>query len=325
MKVLITGASGHIGSNLTRELLKEGRQVRVLIREDRRGVEGLEVEIFKGNILDYPSLLRAAQGIEVVYHLAASISIVGDRTGKVRRTNVEGTKNVIRACREAGVRRLVHFGSIHAYSSQPADRSIDENRVPADARAPAYDRTKVEGNRAVLESVQEGLEAVIVAPTAVIGPYDFKPSRMGSVLLKIRKHKLLALVGGGYNWVDVRDVVQGAIQAEKSASSGSQYILAGEWYTVRELAESVHRVSGVKPPRFTSPLWLARAAAPFSELLAKFHGHEPLLTAEAVITLKSHRLIDVSMAERELGYTHRPLDETIRDTLAWFEETGMLV
>ena len=325
MKVLITGASGHIGSNLTRELLKEGRQVRVLIRDDRRGVEGLEVEIFKGNILDYPSLLRAAQGIEVVYHLAASISIVGDRTGKVRRTNVEGTKNVIRACRESGVRRLVHFGSIHAYSSQPADRSIDENRVPADARAPAYDRTKVEGNRAVLESVQEGLEAVIVALTAVIGPYDFKPSRMGSVLLKIRKHKLLALVGGGYNWVDVRDVVQGAIQAEKSASSGSQYILAGEWYTVRELAESVHRVSGVKPPRFTSPLWLARAAAPFSELLAKFHGHEPLLTAEAVITLKSHRLIDVSMAERELGYTHRPLDETIRDTLAWFEETGMLV
>ena len=325
MKVLITGASGHIGSNLTRELLKEGRQVRVLIREDRRGVEGLEVEIFKGNILDYPGLFRAAQGIEVVYHLAASISIVGDRTGKVRRTNVEGTKNVIRACRESGVRRLVHFGSIHAYSSQPADRSIDENRVPADARAPAYDRTKVEGNRAVLESVQEGLEAVIVAPTAVIGPYDFKPSRMGSVLLKIRKHKLLALVGGGYNWVDVRDVVQGAIQAEKSASSGSQYILAGEWYTVRELAESVHRVSGVKPPRFTSPLWLARAAAPFSELLAKFHGHEPLLTAEAVITLKSHRLIDVSMAERELGYTHRPLDETIRDTLAWFEETGMLV
>ncbi len=325
MKVLITGASGHIGSNLTRELLKEGRQVRVLIREDRRGVEGLEVEMFKGNILDYPSLLRAAQGIEVVYHLAASISIVGDRTGKVRRTNVEGTKNVIRACRESGVRRLVHFGSIHAYSSQPADQSIDEKRVPADVQAPAYDRTKAEGNRAVLESVQAGLDAVIVAPTAVIGPYDFKPSRMGSVLLKIRKHKLLALVGGGYNWVDVRDVVQGAIQAEKSASSGSQYILAGEWYTVRELAESVHRLSGVKPPRFTSPLWLARAAAPFSELLAKFHGHEPLLTAEAVITLKSHRLIDVSMAERELGYTHRPLDETIRDTLAWFEEKGMLV
>jgi dihydroflavonol-4-reductase len=325
MNVLVTGATGHIGSNLVRELLKDGRQVRVLIREDRRGVEGLEVEMFKGNILDYPSLLRATQGIEVVYHLAASISIVGDRTGKVRRTNVEGTKNVIRVCREAGVRRLVHFGSIHAYSSQPVDQPIDEKRIPADSQAPVYDRTKAEGNRAVLESVQEGLDAVIVAPTAVIGPYDFKPSRMGSVLLKIRKHKLLALVGGGYNWADVRDVVRGAIQAEKSAPSGSQYLLSGQWCTVRELAESVHRVSGVKPPRFTSPLWLARAAAPFSEVLAKFHRQEPLLTTEAVNALKSHRMISAAKAEKELGYTHRPLDETIRDTMAWFEETGMLV
>jgi dihydroflavonol-4-reductase len=324
MTVLVTGASGHIGSNLVRELIKDGREVRVLVHEDRRGIEGLDVEVFKGDLLDYPGLLRAAQGIDVVYHLAASISIVGDRIGKVQRTNVEGTNKIIRVCREAGVRRLVHFSSIHAYSSRPINQPIDEKRELAGVKAPAYDRSKAAGNKVVLKSVQEGLDAVIIAPTAVIGPYDFKPSRMGAVLLKIRKRRLLALVGGGYNWVDVRDVVRGAIRAEQSAPSGSQYILSGEWGTVRELAESVHRASGVKIPRFTSPLWLARSAAPFSELLAKLRRQEPLLTAEAVATLKSHRLIDSSKAEKELGYTCRPLDETVKDTLDWFEEAGML-
>jgi len=324
MKVLVTGASGHIGANLVRELLREGRQVRVLIHEDSRSIDGLDVEIFKGDILEYPSLLRAVQETGIVYHLAAAISIVGDRTGNVRLTNVEGTKNIIRACREAGIGRLVHFSSIHAYSSDPDNQPIDENRVPADARSPAYDQTKAAGNRFVREAVEEGLDAVIVAPTAVIGPYDFKPSRMGSVLLKMRKRKLMALVGGGYNWVDVRDVARGAIRAEKKATSGSQYILSGEWCTVRELAESVFRVSGAKPPRLTSPLWLARAVAPFSEMLARFHHQEPLLTVEAVVTLGSHRLVDGSKAEKDLGCTHRPLDETIGDTLAWFEETGLV-
>lgn len=324
MTVLITGASGHVGSNLVRELLSEGRQVRVLIREDSRGVEGLDVERVKGDILDFPSLLRAAKKIDVVYHLAACISIIGGRGGKVRRTNVCGTKNVIRACREAGVRKLVHFGSIHAYSSHPADFTIDEARSLADTHAPPYDRTKAEGHRAVLESVKEGLDAVIIAPTSVIGPFDFKPSHMGAVLIKMQTGKLPALCGGGYNWVDVRDVVRGAVLAEKNAPPGSQFLLTGEWLTVRQLAGCVRRVSGARPPRFTAPLWLARVAAPFSELLARLAHKKPLLTGEAVAALGSHRFISGSKAEKELGYTRRPLEETVSDTLRWFEEEGML-
>ena len=323
MTVLVTGASGHIGSNLVRELIREGRPVRVLIREDCRGVEGLDVEKFKSDILDYPNLLRAAQGSEVVYHLAASISIVGDRTGKVRRTNVAGTNNVVKACFEAGVKRLVFFSSIHAYSSKPADCPIDENRAPAGSNAAVYDRTKAEGNRAVLESVRKGLDAVIVAPTAVIGPYDFKPSRMGSVLRKIRNQKFVALVGGGYNWVDVRDVVRGAMRAEKKAPPGAQYILSGKWCTVRKLAEIVHRESGVSLPRFTAPLWMAGAAAPVGEMAARLLHKEPLFTAEAVKTLRSHRQISGAKAEQELDYNPRPLEETIRDTMTWLEKAGM--
>jgi dihydroflavonol-4-reductase len=324
MTVLVTGASGHVGANLVRELIKEKRTVRALIRDDSRGVEGLDIETVKGNILDYKSLFHAVKGNEVVFHLAASISIVGDKSGQVRLTNVEGTRNVVQACLEAGVCRLVHFSSIHAYSPFPLDQSVDENSSAADARSPAYDRTKAEGNKIVFEGVKKGLDAVIVAPTGIIGPNDFKLSRMGAVLVKIYNRKLFGLIDGGYNWVDVRDVVHGALLAEKKALSGSQYILSGEWVSIPKLAQLIQESFGVPAPRFVSPMWLARLAAPFSEYYSILRKKEPHFTPEALVTLRSHKLICRKKAEEELGYRPRPLKESIEDTLRWYEKMGML-
>lgn len=324
MTALVTGAAGHVGANLVRELIKEKRTVRALIRDDCRGVEGLEVETVKGNILDYQSLLQTVKGNEVVYHLAASISIVGDKSGQVRLTNVEGTRNVVQACLETGVRRLVHFSSIHAYSPFPLDRYVDENSLSADARSPAYDRTKADSNKIVLAGVKKGLDAVIIAPTGIIGPNDFKLSRMGAVLVKLYNQKLFGLIKGGYNWVDVRDVVQGALLAEKKASSGSQYILSGEWGSIPKLAELVQESFGVPAPRFVSPMWLARLAAPFSEYYSIVRKKEPHFTPEALVTLRSHCLICRKKAEEELGYRPRPLKQSIEETILWYEKMGML-
>jgi dihydroflavonol-4-reductase len=324
MKTLVTGAAGHIGANLVRELIKEKRTVRALVRDDRRGVEGLDLEVVRGDLLEYQSLVKAVKECDSVFHLAASISIMGDKSGAVFRTNVEGTQNIVRACLERDVKRLVHFSSIHAFSRHPLDLPIDESRDPADSRFPAYDRSKALGNREVKEGIEKGLDAVIVAPTAVLGPHDFKPSRMGTVLIKIYQRRFPALVAGGYDWVDVRDVVRGALAAEKSARCGSEYILSGEWASVRRLAELVETVSGEQPPRFTCPQWLARAAAPFSEKLCKVLDKRPLFTGEALLSLRSHRHINREKAEKELGYMPRPLEETVKETLAWFERKGML-
>ncbi len=151
MTVLVTGAAGHVGANLVRALIKENRTVRALIRNDSRGVEGLGIEIVRGDILNYQNLLQAVKGCEIVFHLAASISIVGDRTGQVKLTNVNGTQNIVNACLETGVSRLVHFSSIHAYSHFPLDQPVDEISPPADARSPVYDRTKAENNRIVFQ------------------------------------------------------------------------------------------------------------------------------------------------------------------------------
>jgi len=325
MTVFVTGASGHIGSNLIRALVKEERSVRALIRNDTRGIEGLKIETAKGDILDYETLLNSMTGCETVYHLAASISILGDKTGIVRKTNVAGTENIIKACLVCGVRRLVHFSSIHAYSPFPLALAIDENRTPADSKSPAYDRSKANGSQIVLDAVKDRrIDAVVIAPTAVIGPYDFKPSRMGEVLLKLHNRSFLALIQGGYDWVDVRDVVKGAMHAEKTADAGSQFLLSGHWCSIRELAQIVDEIRGIKPPRFTTPMWLARLAAPLSEAIARFQKRNPLFTTEALVALRRHRLISREKAEDQLGYQPRPLGDTIKDTFAWFDERGML-
>lgn len=324
MTVLVTGASGHIGANLVRELIRQQRPVRALIHKDKSGVEGLDIDIVQGDILDYSTLVKAMHGCDIVYHLAASISIIGDRQGLVRKTNITGTQNVIKACREARVKRLVHFSSIHAYCPFPLDQPIDENRSFSDSRSPSYDCSKADGTKEVLEAVKRDLDAVVIAPTAVIGPNDFKPSRVGKVLIKLVKRKFIALIKGGYDWVDARDVAKGALMAEKKAASGSQYILSGHWCSVRQLAELVKDLKGVNPPRITVPMWVARAGAPFSEALALVKKKTPLLTSEALIALRTHQIISRSKAEQELDYQPRPLKDTVSDTLNWFEEKGML-
>lgn len=334
MTVVVTGASGHVGGNLTRALLAEGRAVRALVHDGARSLDGLAIEKVAGDVLDPASLDRAFAGAEVVFHLAARISITGDPDGRVRAINEGGARNVAQAARRAGVRRLVHMSSIHALSPSPRDRAVDEERPLYETDdALAYERSKAAGERAVLAAVEEGLDAVIVNPTAVIGPYDFAPSATGAALLDIYRGRMVALVDGGFDWVDARDVAAGAIAAEKSGRRGERYLLSGKWATVRELAASLARagvpapygrVGPARAPRLTSPMWLARAAAPFAELLSRATGRRALFTGEALKALSNWRHVSHEKAARELGYRPRPLDETLAATVAWFAEAGMV-
>ena len=324
--VLVTGASGHVGGNLVRALLAQGRKVRALVRNDTRALEGLDIERVKGDVLDPATLRPAFEGVDVVYHLAAIITIEGDPDGLVRRTNVDGPHNIVEACLHAKVRRLVHFSSIHAFEQPPLLEPLDEKRpLEESRRAPAYDRTKAAGHRVVLDGVKRGLDAVIVHPTSVIGPYDFKPSRLGQVLLDLYFRRLPSLVGGGFDWVDVRDVVAGAMAAETKGRTGVNYLFSGKWRTVKELAQIAGKQTGVRPPRFTSPLWLAKVGVPFALGWAKLTRSRPLYTFESLHALQySNQRISCERAQADLGYSARPLEETIADSYTWFREAGML-
>ena len=322
--VVVTGASGHVGANLVRELHENGRPVRALVHRDRRAFKGLDIETCAGDILDSRSLIKAFKGADCVYHLAVHISISKRDAEDASLINVKGTRNVVHACREAGVGRLVHFSSIHALSSEPREEEIDESRPPAGTSSPVYDRSKADAERIVLEAVKEGLDAVIVIPTAILGPWDFKPSYMGKFLLALYHGEFKSLVHGGFDWVDVRDVVQGALAAEQWGRRGERYLLSGTWLSVKDLADLVEEVTGIEAPRFTAPMWLAHAGLPFMGVLSRLKKTEPLYTKESLHALQNHRYISHQKATRDLGYAPRPLQDTVRDTLEWFKGNGYL-
>ena len=183
-----------------------------------------------------------------------------------------------------------------------------------------YDRSKANGEREVRKALDRGLDAVVVNPTAVLGPHDYKPSQLGGVLLDLYYRRLPGLVDGGFDWVDVRDVVAGALAAGDKGRTGEKYLLSGARRTVVELARTVEEVTGKKPPWLVSPMWLARGVAPFATRWARLTKTRPRFTAESLHALRNHQLVSHDKATRELGYQPRPLKETIAATFDWFKE-----
>jgi dihydroflavonol-4-reductase len=231
----------------------------------------------------------------------------------------------VQACLDAGVRRLVHFSSIHAFDTYPMNETVDETRALAvGPHHTAYDRSKALGQLAVLEGVRQGLDAVVVNPGAVVGPFDFKVSRMGSVFLDIYHHRLPAFIDGGYNWVDSRDVAQGALLAAKRGRTGESYLLTGHWVHFRDVARLVGEVTGTRTSRAAVPLWLASFASWFSLGWGRLRGGIPKFTPAAIAAVGTHRSISHEKATRELGYKPRPFAVTVRDTMEWFRQAGML-
>jgi dihydroflavonol-4-reductase len=323
--IVVTGAAGHVGANLVPALLARGRPVRVLAHKDRRAFEGLGVEVVPGDIRAPDSLLEAFKGAEVVYHLAAYISISQYDWPLLEAVNISGTRNVVEACLRCGVRRLVHFSTIHTMAQVSADDSVDEaNPLVESRRYPPYDRSKSAAERLVRRGIEQGLEAVIISPTGIIGPNDYKPSLSGEALLRMASGRLPSLITGGFNWVDVRDVVWGAMRAEEIAPPGAKYILSGHWVSVSEMAKLIEQLTGVPAPGFVCPMWLARVGAPFVSSFDRLSGRRPLYTSVSLQALRDSRKISHQKATEELGYNPRPFRETLIDTLRWFEENGQL-
>ncbi len=323
--VVVTGASGHLGANLVRELLARGRRVRVLVHRDTRALAGLPIERVEGDVLEPDAMARAFEGAHTVFHLAAVISISGDRDGRVERVNVQGAANAAAAARRARVKRYVHTSSIHAFDLYRGNGRVDE-KSPRSERPDAfdYDRSKYRGEQGVRREIEQGLDAVIVNPTGVVGPWDFGPSRMGRVLLDLYHRRLPSLVDGGFDFVDVRDVIAGILAAEARGRTGENYILGGGYRSVPELAAIARSVTGVPLPRLASPRWLAKVGVPFAMAYGRMTDKEPLFTFESLDTLGLSRTIDIAKARAELGHAPRPLEDTIRDTYRWFAEAGMI-
>ena len=319
---LVTGATGHIGNVLVRKLLERGEQIRALILpgESRESIHGLNVEAAEGDVLNLDSVFESMQGIKGIFHLAGVISIMPGPNAFVRKVNVDGTKNILRAAQEMNVSKLVYTSSIHAIQ-RVEDGVIDES-VPYDMKNPygAYDRSKAEATLEVLNAAQTGLEAVVTCPTGVIGPYDFRGSMMGAVIHDAATAKPALYVDGAYDFVDVRDVADGLISAAENGKRGESYILSGQKISIRYLLETVREITGKHFFQMKIPFDLARFAAIFTPMYYRFANATPRFTPYSLEVLQSNSNISHAKATRELGYSPRTLYESIKDTVKWILE-----
>jgi len=321
--IAVTGATGHIGNVLVKQLYNQkGRQekIRVLVPpgETIEPLRGTLVEVAVCDVTDYKSVLEGIRGADVVFHLAGIISIVSGKFDLMQRVNVAGTKNVLDAAREAGVRRVVYVSSIHAFSEPANGCSINE-MTPVDPALVKgdYAKTKAAATLYARRMAAAGQDVVIVHPTGVLGPYEFKNSHTGAMLKGVMHSRYPVKIGGCYDFVDVRDVARGILLAAEKGRSGESYILGGNCITVGELFEIVARLCGLRAPKYSVPIWLVKAIAPFGEAWAKASHTTPTFTPYSIQTLLSNSNISSAKARRELGYSPRPIAVTLGDFVKW--------
>jgi dihydroflavonol-4-reductase len=319
---LVTGATGHVGNVLVRKLLERGEKVRALILpgESRESISGLNVEAVDGDVLNLDSVFESMRGVKGIFHLAGIISIMPGANPFVRKVNVDGTKNILRAAIEKGIGKLIYTSSIHAI--QRVENGVIDETLSYDMENPygAYDRSKAEATLEVLNAAHSGLEAVVVCPTGVIGPYDFRGSMMGTVIHDAAAAKPTLYVDGAYDFVDVRDVADGLIAASENGRRGESYILSGQKITVRYLLETIREITGKNFFQMKIPFDLAKFAAMFTPMYYRLAQATPRFTPYSLEVLKSNSNISHAKATRELGYSPRSLFESIKDTVKWFLE-----
>jgi len=327
--IVVTGAPGHIGNNLVRTLLGQGRgeavRCMVLRGESLKSLEGLDVEIVEGDVRDPSSLDAAFAGADVVYHLASVISLIPGHVNLLEEVNVRGARNVAEACLRNGVRRLVYTSSIHALAEPPHGTPIDDSAPIDPALTPlAYSKSKARGTLEVLDVASRGQDVVILFPTGVVGPYDFKPSEVGQMVLDYAHGRIPVRLLGGYDFVDVRDVAQGHILACEKGTPGGKYILHGEYISVDDVMKELTMLTGVSLPRFCLPFSVAKAAAAVFSWASAVTGAKPPFNTDSFATLQGNSLVCSNRAESELTFVPRGIRESLRDTVLWFRQIGLL-
>lgn len=326
--ILVTGATGHIGNVLVRQLLNLGARVRALVLtgEDVSPIAEHDIDIIEGDVLDPDCLEFAHRDVDQVYHLASLITIMPGKNRLVKLVNVTGTKNMLHAAVQAGVERFVYTSSIHAIARIPKGKVVDEN-LPYDPsnHYGEYDRSKAQASLMVEQAARDGLNAVIACPTGVIGPWDYRRSEVGEVIRTCVDGKLQLYLDGAYDFVDVRDVAQGLIQTGERGRRGESYILSGEKITVPDLINTVIEITGKRLPKIKVPIRLAKFAANFTPVYYRLTKQEARFTPYSIEVLQSNADISSQKAKNELGFSPRPLYNTLADTVQWILQRGVEV
>lgn len=326
-KALVTGAAGFIGSSLVRELLDDGVEVRAMVLpgEDTRNLEGIGVERVEGNVLDRESIDRALAGCDTLFHLAAIYSIWMRDRGDLYRVNLQGSRNVLWAARDAEIEKVVYTSSIAALGVKPGREPADEETAFNQFDiANDYVLTKYLSQEEALTFARQGVPIVVVNPCFPYGEGDVAPTPTGKIILDVANGVQFAYYDGGFNVVDVKDVARGHLLAAKLGRVGEKYILGNRNVTIRELFESVSRAAGMEPGMIRMPLPVARLYGYLSMRWSDHFGSQPISTAHEIDYSAQYLFYDTSKARRELGLEPRPVEESIARAIEWWRAEGYM-
>ena len=315
---LVTGASGFLGWHVARVLLERGYHVRALVRSASR-VDNLDVESVPGDLRDPVSLKRAVTGCGLVFHVAADYRLWAKNPLELYHSNVDGTRNLLEAARQAGVERTVYTSTVGCIGIPPKGLGDEAQPVKLANMAGDYKRSKFLAEQVALEFARAGMPVVIVNPTAPLGDHDVKPTPTGKIVLDFLNGKMPAFIDTGLNVVDVRDVAEGHWLACEHGRSGERYILGSENLTLAQILQKLAAITGKKAPSIRLPYVVVYCAGACSTAWAGITGNAPRVPLEAVRMAKKKMWVSHEKAKRELGFSPGPADQALRRSVDWFQ------
>jgi dihydroflavonol-4-reductase len=326
MKVLITGSSGFIGAAVTRAVVANGDDVRVLVRptSNLKNLEELPVETVEGDLQDSPSLQRALSGCRALYHVAAHYALWDRDPTTFYKVNVEGTKKILTAAAEAGVDRIVYTSTIGAIGLPDGGGLGREEFFPSENQLSGdYKRSKYLAEQEVLKMAQQGLPVVIVNPTAPVGERDVKPTPTGQIIVEFMRHRMFAYMETGMNLVDVEDVACGHVQAMKKGRVGERYILGNQNLMLKDICHMLSQLTGIPPPHIRLPWRVVVPMAHMNKWVSDWVTHKPpRIPLEGVRMAKYRMHYDCTKAQQELDLPQTPVKMALEKAVKWFRQHG---
>src|SRR6266550_1045006 len=326
MSTLVTGAAGFLGSHVTRQLVARGDDVRVLLRASstNRAIADLPLEYVTGDLRDPASLDRAMKGVQRVFHVAADYRLWAKRSQDIYDSNVGGTKNLVEAAKRAGVEQFIYTSTVATIAVDRSEQPNESTDAKLAEMIGHYKRSKWLAEKEVLDAAHNGFPAIVAMPTTPVGPWDWKPTPTGKIILDFLNGKMPGYVETGLNFVGVEECAAGHLLAAEKGRVGERYLLGGENLTLKQVLDTLAKISGLDAPRLKIPHGLALGVAYANTAFSRLVGREPSIPVEGVKIARHKMFVDCSRAKRELGFQAGPVAAALERAVRWYEANGYI-
>jgi dihydroflavonol-4-reductase len=324
MPTLVTGAAGFLGSHVARQLVARGESVRVLLRpsSQNRAIADLPLEYVTGDLRDIESLDRALKGVDRVFHVAADYRLWAKDSKDIYDSNVGGTKNILGAAKRAGVKQFIYTSTVATIAVDRPAPPNEKTDAKLDEMIGHYKRSKWMAEREAVSAAKEGLPVIIAMPTTPVGPWDWKPTPTGKIILDFLNGKMPGYVDTGLNFVGVEECAAGHLLVAEKGKVGERYLLGGENLTLKQVLDMLANITNLPAPRLKISHGVALGAAYASTFFSRLVGKEPGIPVEGVKIAQHKMFVDCGRSQRELDFKAGPVSAALQRAVRWYESNG---